>query len=388
MTSQFGDYQNFIYAAGLEGKLPQFPMDWKTLEEKATTSFPYWVLSYVAGGCGNERTQNANVEAFGKYGIVPRRFVKNDNRDLSVRLWDTEYIAPVFLAPIGVIGICSADFHGDIHIAEASAQTGIPMMASTLAQDPMEEVIPYAGATPGMFQLYTPHDRELAVSLIKRAQNCGYKAIAVTLDTWVTGWRPRDLNLANFPQLRGLCLANYTSDPVFLSRLEPGTPIPSPQATWKWAETWKYSLSWEDLTWLREEIDIPLIVKGICHPDDARRAIDMGVDGIYCSNHGGRQSNSGLPALQLLPEVVKASGDVPVFFDSGIRSGSDIAIALAMGASMVGIARPFAYALAHGGTAGVVNLIRTFLAELDLLMAIDGFPTVKDLQKAEVHTVI
>jgi isopentenyl diphosphate isomerase/L-lactate dehydrogenase-like FMN-dependent dehydrogenase len=237
------------------------------------------------------------------------------------------------------------------------------------------------------FQLYTPNDRELAASFVHRAERAGYKAIVVTLDTWTTGWRPRDLNTGNFPQLRGYVLANYFTDDVFLRRLQKPPHEDLKAAAREWISVWGNSLQWEDLPWLRELTDLPIVLKGICHPDDARRALDCGVDGIYCSNHGGRQANGGLPAIELLPDVVRAAGDKPVIFDSGVRSGSDVAKALAMGATAVAVGRPYAYALAVGGADGVVQQLRSILAELDLLMAIDGFPTVADLRNADVRRV-
>jgi lactate 2-monooxygenase len=197
--------------------------------------------------------------------------------------------SPVFMAPIGVIGLCAQDGHGDLATARAAARTGVPMVISTLTEDPMEDIAAEFGDTPGFFQLYTPTDRDLAASLVHRAEAAAYKGIIVTLDTWVPGWRPRDLSTSNFPQLRGKCLSNYTSDPVFRASLDQ-PPEENPQAAvLRWIQVFGNPLTWEDLPWLRSLTTLPLIVKGICHPDDARRAKDGGVDGIYCSNHGGRQ---------------------------------------------------------------------------------------------------
>jgi lactate 2-monooxygenase len=287
--------------------------------------------------------------------------------------------APFFMAPIGVIGICAQDGHGDIATARAAARTGVPMVVSTLTEDPLEEVAAEFGETPGFFQLYTPTDRELAASLVHRAEAAGYKGIIVTLDTWVPGWRPRDLSTSNFPQLRGRCLANYTSDPVFRAGLAQ-PPEDNPHgAVLKWVSLFGNPLTWEDMPWLRSLTKLPLIVKGICHADDARRAKDEGVDGIYCSNHGGRQANGGAAAIDMLPAVVEAAGDVPVIFDSGVRGGEHVVKALALGATAVAVGRPYAYALAVGGEEGVVHLLRSLLAEIDLLMAVDGYPTLADL---------
>jgi lactate 2-monooxygenase len=284
------------------------------------------------------------------------------------------------MSPIGVIGLCAADGHGDIATARAAAKAAVPMIASTLTVDPLEDVAKELGATPGFFQLYTPTDRALAESLVHRAEKAGFKAIIVTLDTWLTGWRPRDLSAANFPQLRGLCLANYFSDPHFRAMLAKPPEVDLQAATMQWARIFGNALTWDDLPWLRLLTKLPLLVKGICHPDDARRAIDGGVDGIYCSNHGGRQANGGIAAIDLLPAVVSAAGKTPVLFDSGIRTGVDIIKALALGARAVGVGRPYAYGLAVGGVDGIVHVLRCLLAEADLYMAVDGYPNLAVLR--------
>lgn len=381
----FGNYQNDIYFRALGGVLPDLPMTFAELEARAARAMPPSVLSYVAGGAGDEATQRANVEAFARWGVYPRMFVGARVRDLSVELFGTTWPSPLFMAPIGVIGLCAQDGRGDLATARAAAATGVPMVASTLMADPLEDVAAELGGTPGFFQLYTPTDRDLAESLIQRAERAGYTAIVVTLDTWVTGWRPRDLAAGNFPQLRGRCLANYLTDPVF-HRLLGKHPQDDPQgAVLLWTQLFGNALTWDDLRWLRSATTLPLIVKGICHPDDARRAKDGGVDGIYCSNHGGRQANGGLPALTVLPDIVAAADGLPVLFDSGIRSGADLVKALALGATAVGLGRPYAYGCALGGTDGIVHVLKTVLAEADLIMAVDGYPTRADLTPSSLR---
>jgi len=375
----FGDYQNEIYLQGLAGIVPKLPMIFAELEAKAEQALPPSIWSYVAGGAGDERTQRANAEVFRQWGLMPRMFVGAAQRDLSVDLFGLTLPSPLFMAPIGVIALCAQDGHGDLATARAAARTGVPMVMSTLTEDPLEDVAAEFGDTPGFFQLYTPTDRDLAASLVHRAEAAGFKGIVVTLDTWVTGWRPRDLSTSNFPQLRGKCLANYTSDPVFRAALAQ-TPEENPQAAvLKWISVFGNPLTWDDLPWLRSLTTLPLLVKGICHPDDARRAIDGGVDGIYCSNHGGRQANGGLPALDCLPGVVEAADGVPVLFDSGVRSGADVVKALALGATAVGVGRPYAYGLALDGVDGIVHVLRSLLAEADLTMAVDGYRSLADL---------
>jgi lactate 2-monooxygenase len=386
-TPHYGDYQMEIYGDGLRGKLPRFPLDYASLERAAIEVLPSWVYSYVGFGAGDGNTQRANIEAFSRYGIVPRMLVSPTERDLSVSLFDMQLPTPLFLPPVGVVGVCSQDLHGDIQAAQASARTGVPMVASTLTQDRMEDVVPHAGETPNLFQLYTSNDKELAASFVHRAERSGYKAIVITLDTWITGWRPHDLNTANFPQLRGYCLQNYFTDEVFLARLAK-SPQDDPQAAaLEWAKVFGLPVRWEDLGWLRSLTKLPMLLKGIQHPDDVRKARDHGIDGIYCSNHGGRQANGGLPSLEALPAVVKAADGMPVLFDSGVRSGSDVAKALALGATAVGLGRTYLYALAIGGVDGLVSQLRAVLAELDLLMAVDGYPSIADLRAAGVQRV-
>ena len=376
----FGDYQNEIYFNGLRGVRPKLPVDFKSLEAKASAALPQNVLSYVQGGCGDEHTQDLNVDAFRRWGLTPRMMVDASQRDLSVELFGLKLPTPLFMSPIGVIGLCAQDGQGDIATARAAGLTGVPMVASTLSAAPLEDVAKALGGGTGFFQLYTPRDTALAESLVRRAEAAGFKAIVVTLDTWLTGWRPRDLNDANFPQLRGHALANYFSDPRFRALLSKPPEEDGPAAIMQWARIFGKVLTWADLPWLRSLTKLPLILKGICHPDDARRAIDGGVDAIYCSNHGGRQANGGLAAIDMLLGVVAAAGDTPVLFDSGIRSGTDVVKALALGAKAVGIGRPYAYGLALDGTDGIVHVLRCLLAEADLLMAVDGYPTLADLQ--------
>ncbi len=381
----FGDYQLEIYGAGLRGVLPDFPMAFAELEARAEQALSPSVLSYVAGGAGSEHTQRANVSAFRQWGLIPRMFVGAAQRDLSIELFGMRLPSPVLMAPIGVIGLCAQDGHGDLATAAAAARTGVPMIASTLSVDPLEDVAARFGGTPGFFQLYTPTDRDLAASLVSRAEAAGYRGIVVTLDTWLTGWRPRDLAASNFPQLRGHCLASYVTDPVFRDRLGQD-PASDPAATiGLWARIFGNPLTWDDLPWLRSLTTLPLLVKGICHPDDARRAKDGGVDGIYCSNHGGRQADGGLPALDCLPAVVDAADGLPVLFDSGVRSGADVIKALALGATAVAVGRPYAYGLAIGGTDGIIHVLRDILAEADLIMAVDGYPTLADLTRESLR---
>lgn len=384
----YGDLQTQIYQNGLHGVLPDYPVDFATLEKRAENALSPTILNYVQGGCGDEHTQRSNVDAFHHWGMVPRMLVDCGVRDLSVDLFGMKLPSPIFMTPIGVNGEMTQDRRGDIAAAEASAMTGVPFCASTLSNSPLEEVAKAAGETPVFFQLYTPKNADLAESLIRRAETAGYRALVITLDTWVTGWRPRDLNSANFPQLRGKVLENYFSDPVFRSMLARPPEEDIAAAVQAWATTFGKVLTWSDIAWFKSITRLPIVLKGICHPDDARRAADHGVDAIYCSNHGGRQANGGIAAIDMLPDVVKAAGDTPTLFDSGVRSGSDVIKALALGAKAVGVGRPYAYGLAVGGAKGAAHVLRSILAEADLLMAVNGYPTAGAVAEAGARRLV
>jgi lactate 2-monooxygenase len=376
----YGDFQLELYVGGLSGLRPELPVTAAGMEARARAAMSTETWAYVSGGAGNEFTQDLNVTAFDRYGLVPRMLAGAAQRDLSTSLLGLELPTPLLLAPVGVIGLCAQDGHGDLATARAAARTGVPMVASTLSEDPMEDVAAALGETPGLFQLYTPADRDLAQSFVHRAEAAGYRGIVVTLDTQILGWRPRDLELASFPQLKGRCLANYFSDPLFRAKLDRAPEEDPRAAALQWALGFSDpGLSWDDLAWLRSLTDLPLLLKGICHPEDVRRAIDGGVDGIWCSNHGGRQANGGAAAIDCLPGVVEAAGDTPVVFDSGVRGGEHVVKALALGATAVAVGRPYAWALAVGGENGIVHTLRCLLAETDLLMAVNGYPRIADL---------
>jgi lactate 2-monooxygenase len=388
MSSNFGDYQLGVYLDAVKGVNSRYPFDFRSVERKAAETLPDWVYRYVSAAAGDGRTQQANIDAFSHYGIVPRMMISPPQRDLSIELFGKRWISPLFMCPIGLIGLCAPDFHGDLAVARASAATGVPFTLSTFSQNPMEEVIKEAGTTPMFFQLYLPDDKELAASLIHRAEAAGYSALMVTVDSWQLGYRPADLERGNFPQFRGFCMQNYYSDENFTKHLAKPPHEDQAAALAHYGEIFAHPLTWEDLRWIREQTTLPIAVKGIQHADDARLAVDNGADVVYCTNHGGRQANSGISTLQLLPGVVKAAGSTPVMFDSGVRNATDAIIALALGATAVGIGRPYAYALSYGGTESLTHYLKSFLAEFDLTLSNCGFKDIATLRAAGVEPAL
>lgn len=375
----FAGYQAEIFLRGMAGEVPEHPISLVELERRVEAELDDpRALAYVFGGAGHERTMRANLEAFDRWRIVPRMLRDVSERDLSVEVLGTAMPAPVLLAPIGVQSIVHAE--GELAVARAATAVGLTMVLSTAASHTLEQVAE-AGGGPRWFQLYWPRSRELASSLVGRAERAGYGAIVLTVDTFLPGWKPRDLQGAWQPFLEGVGIANYTSDPVFRSLLA-APPEDDPQAAIGQfvAQFSNPELSWDDLEFLRAETELPILLKGILHPDDARAARERGVDGVVVSNHGGRQIDGSVASLDALPAVVDAiGGDLAVILDSGVRSGADVAKALALGADAVALGRPYLWGLALGGEAGVLAVLRSVLAELDLTVALSGHTRVPQL---------
>jgi L-lactate dehydrogenase (cytochrome) len=368
--------QNAIYIAQEPPEWPVAAEDWeRAAEEKLDPG----AFGYIAGGAGAEATMRANRDAFERWRIRPRMLTGNAVRDISVDVLGTRSPAPFFLAPIGVLSI--AHESAEVGAAAASASSGVPLLLSSAATHSIEQVAE-TGA-PRWFQLYWANDREICESFVRRAEAAGYGAIVVTLDTLTLGWRPRDLRRAYLPFIKGEGCGQYFTDPVFLSKLDKSPEEDMLTAAATMLATFpNIGLTWNDLDWLRGKTTLPILVKGVLTADDAREAFAHGVDGVVVSNHGGRQVDGAVAALDALVEVRDELPEAVVLMDGGIRTAADVVKAIALGADAVLLGRPYAYALAVGGQRGVEELLQNLMAEIDLTLALAGGHSIRELDRS------
>ncbi len=367
-----GDWQYGIYLAGVAGERPAHPVGWDELERAAAEALEDAPRGYVWGGAGTGATMRANLEAFARRRIVPRMLRDVAERDLSATVLGADMPAPVLLAPIGVQVIVHPE--GELASAAAAGEVGLPYVASTAAAHSLEEIAQAGGDAPRWYQLYWPKDEAVTESLVRRAEAAGYGAIVLTLDTMLLGWRPSDLARGYLPFLQGQGTAQFFTDPAFRASLERPPEEDLQAAVGQWVGVVNRIVTWHDLAELRALTSLPILLKGILHPDDALEARERGIDGIIVSNHGGRQVDGAIGALDALPGIAEAVGDdLAVLFDSGVRSGADVVKALALGADAVLLGRPYLWGLALDGGAGVETVLRMLLAELDLTLALSGY---------------
>jgi lactate 2-monooxygenase len=410
-----------IYVAGARGTYPTVPVSVERLESAARKNMSAEGYAYIAGGAGTEETMRENRAAFERWRIVPRMLRDVSTRDSSVEVLGTKLSSPFVLCPIGVLEVAHRD--ADVAVARAAAAEGVPFVFSNQASRPMEETAKAMGDAPRWFQLYWSTSNELVESLVSRAERCGCSTIVLTLDTTMLGWRVRDLDLASLPFLQGKGIAQYTSDPLFVEALQetlrqdpppsgrvtvaaiatllrqarayPGSRLANLRsglpraAVRRFVETYsRPSLSWDDLAFLRERTRLPILLKGVLHEADALAAVEHGMNGIVASNHGGRQVDGAIATMDALPGIVEAvAGRVPIVLDSGVRSGADMFRALALGASAVGLGRPYVWGLAAGGEDGVREVIRNFRADFDLTMGLAGVHSARDIGRENVTRV-
>ncbi len=409
--------QEEVYVGGVAGDKPLVPVDVKRLEEAARRKMSAEGFAYVAGGAGLESTILENREAFERWRIVPRMLRNVSERDASVEFFGHTLPSPFLLAPIGVLEMAHRE--ADLAVAKAAAAEGVPFVFSSQASVPMETCARVMGESPRWFQLYYSQSADLVLSFVRRAEACGCTALVLTLDTTLLGWRTRDLDLAYLPFLRGKGIAQYTSDPNFKEALADATQEPRERkvtlssirallqmarahpgsfrdnlrsgepvaAVGRFIRTYsKPSLSWDDVDFLRAHTELPIVLKGVLHPDDAKEALEHGVDGLIVSNHGGRQVDGAVAALDALPGVVKAvGGRVPVLMDSGIRGGADMFKAVALGATAVLVGRLYVYALAVAGERGVRELVKNVKADFDLTMGLAGCRNVGEIRRERLE---
>lgn len=407
-------YEQSVFQAGLHSAKPPFTFRSSQWESQAQSVLSANSWGYIYGNCGAGSTYRKNLAAFDKWSIVPRRLVpsRNDPVTGSPAFADTHTTVlgqklsfPLAIAPIGVQRI----FHpeGEVAAAKASASLGIPYTLSTASSTSIEEV---AGAMTGVsdgaprwFQLYWPsreHD-DITVSMLSRAREAGYSALFVTLDTYVLGWRPSDMDNGYNPFLHPdrIGVEIGLTDPVFQKKFreEHGYDIEEArrhdseltghnlgEAAQEWAKIVfpGHSHSWEDIQFLKEHWDGPIVLKGIQSVVDARQAVEVGVQGIVVSNHGGRQQDGGVSSLGMLPHIAEAVGEkLDIFFDSGIRCGADIIKALALGAKCVLLGRPYAYGLAIGGEEGVRHVLRAMCGDLMMNMHLAGLRGIDEVRR-------
>ncbi|MBF0708737.1 lactate 2-monooxygenase [Alkalihalobacillus hwajinpoensis] len=373
---QFGIYKQ-MHAPDPD-RLPTRYEDWEKRAREVLEDGPY---DYVAGGSGAEDTKNSNREAFKRWNIVPRVFRHVEERNLKVGLFGQMLPSPIMVAPVGVQSIIHQE--GELASAKAAASMGIPYIASSASSHSMEEIADAIGDAPKWFQLYWSRDPEIAKSFVQRAEHAGYSAIVVTLDTPMMAWRELDLQNVYLPFLIGEGIGNYLTDPAFRAGLHVPPEKDAMGAIMHWTNVFgNAGLTWEDLAELKKYTSLPIILKGILHPDDAKLAIKYGADGIIVSNHGGRQVDGAIAALDALPAIVEAvENHIPVLMDSGIRRGADVFKAIALGAEAVLVGRPCMYGLAVGGENGVKQVLSNLVADFDLTMALSGCRDLTEVNK-------
>ncbi|MDL9935194.1 alpha-hydroxy-acid oxidizing protein [Gordonia sp. ABSL1-1] len=420
MTQGYGRArQNEIYSAGIHRRTPRVPTDFAELERHARATMSRRAWAYIGGGAGEGRTMAANRQSLDRWAIVPRVLRDVSRRELGIELFGHRLPAPVLFAPVGAGALAAPD--ADRHIGHAAAELGVPYIFSNQGSVPMEDVAAemdrVRSGAPRWFQLYWSVDEELVDSLIGRAEQMGAGAIVVTLDTTMLGWRPQDLNLGSLPFARGEGIAQYTSDRRFtemvanriatavgerpeisvgaiatlfsIARNTPGALLRNlvderPRAgVQTFLDTYsRPSLNWSDIESLRGRTSLPIVLKGILHPDDARRAVDAGVDGIIVSNHGGRQVDGAISSIDALDAIAPVvEGRIKVLIDSGIYTGADVFKAIALGADAACIGRPHMYGLALAGADGARDAVANIIAEFDLTLGLSGHTDVADLDR-------
>ncbi|MGX9133060.1 alpha-hydroxy acid oxidase [Rummeliibacillus sp. JY-2-4R] len=359
-----------------------FPISFVELERAAASVLPKNQYGYVRSGAGGEQTLHQNQSAFQKYSIIPRYLKDVSKLDTSIELFGKEYPTPLLAAPVGVLQMISPE--GELAVARALKDLNIPYIQSTVSSYSIEEIASAAPDSSKWFQLYwAPCDPEISYSMVKRAEQAGYEAIVLTIDTMMLGWRETDMRNQFSPISEGYGKGNWATDPAFLKSI-PNNDLNS-IIEGILANLHHPTLQWANIKELKKRTTLPVLIKGILHPEDAKLALENGVDGIIVSNHGGRQLDGVIPSIDALPAIVEAiNGQIPVLFDSGIRRGTDVVKALALGANAVLIGRPFVYGLAIAGEEGVKRVFSTILKETEVTLSMAGITEVKHAKELSI----
>ncbi|KAK0222161.1 oxidoreductase [Armillaria fumosa] len=384
------------------------------IEEKAKERLKDYpgAFMYAGGNAGTGSTYRANLKAFQRYRIIPRMLVNTTVRNLEATILGVRYPSPLLIAPIGVQGIFSAE--GELAPARAARNLKIPFILSTVSSRSMDEVARENGSGHRWYQLYWPKSQDVTISLLKRAKVNGFSALVITLDTMALGWRPHDLDISYMPLIHGVGMECGRSDPVFMAKFGlqpiqdhrpefPYNPLARDKLISegdskaleesKLGNAWLAEVcsgqfhSWEDLKFIRDNWDGPIVLKGIQRRNDAEKALESGINGIVVSNHGGRQVDGAIPSLYALAEIMDSdkikqaqkAGKLTVLFDSGIRTGSDIIKAMALGAQGVLLGRPFLYGAILAGQAGVEQVIKQTMADLDTTLGLSGYASLDEI---------
>ncbi|OSD04652.1 L-lactate dehydrogenase [Trametes coccinea BRFM310] len=400
-------YQREMFRRGGEtGILPSFSVHPEELQESTKKKLNDRGYFYANSNAGLGWTDKANREAFYRWRIVPRTCVDTNTRDLTTTIFGHKIPAPIMFAPIGINKLYTP--LGELVPARVAGELGIPYCLSTAASQSIEDVArandegaseknesnsvhEYSGPnggnakSPRFFQLYMGHDDEVTLSLLNRAWKSGFDVVMLTTDTWQLGWRPTDINIANYVFYYPGAVGNEvgTSDPVFMAKHK--QDIEKDSGKWIDSSVWHGKAhTWEKVKWVVNEWKRisggrPFVIKGIQNATDAKLALEAGCEGIVVTNHAGRQVDGAVGSLDVLPEIVEAVGDkMTILFDSGVRTGSDVFKALALGAHAVMIGRLYVWGMAHEGVHGCRHVLKSLLADLDITMTVAGYRSVKE----------
>lgn len=418
--TSYASFQRQIYQSLRAPLFSTKPSEWESL---AKSKVPPTSFGYVAGNASSGTTDRANKAAFDRYRLRPQMLVDTTVRDVSTTLFGTTYKSPLIVAPIGVQKIMHPD--AEEATARACHNVGIPMILSSAATRTIEEVAAANADGDRWFQLYWPKPQceEITASLLGRAKAAGYRVLVVTLDTFTIGWRPMDLDTSYLPFVYGEGCQIGLSDPVFTKYYEKLQNDDPRSIAQKLAELWsimwrpgsvygaariltnanlmKKSITWLDVMYsgtyrkwehlkvLKDLWDGPIVLKGIQSVEDAHRAIDYGMDGIIVSNHGGRQLDGAIASLDALAEIGAdervQNSQLTLIYDSGVRTGSDVLKALALGAKAVCIGRPYVYGLAVHGQQGVEHVLKCLLADMDNSLSNCGKASIQDLGRNDLQ---